>query len=272
MTSFRDKAIKVDQYRRDGEVKWAKEGSEDHFARRMFRQRMSKFLNVKLPKVALDVGCGQGWLCKLFMAYGVQAFGADPSEMNIREAMRRVPGASFTRASLQELYEHGDFRESYDFVTAVMMFEHLPDAREGFIQLRSFMTSGSVLIVIYGEYDVMTRSRHSTIVQVEGDVNSGEVALRSDYGERAGVIYDIARRRDVMERAVQGTGLQYVHYEPLIIDKEVAKENPSYSSEIGKPYFHLMALIRPYLRLNRDFISRFVPSQSAVRCSLSFIK
>lgn len=46
------------------------------------------------PQRALDIGCGEGWLCRALSAQGVQMFGVD-AEPRLIEAARRLGGGHF---------------------------------------------------------------------------------------------------------------------------------------------------------------------------------
>lgn len=238
---YRAKAVRSDQYDL-GEVNWTEEGDQEHHARRMFREHLGPILDYRPPIRALDVGCGQGWLCKMLVGYGAQAYGIDSSEKNIGVAQQRAPGAACFKLSLEELYHGNHFPQFFDFVSAIMVFEHFDNAAQAFYQLGSLLQPGGTLVVIHGDFDIMLTPRGSTTVDFQGDVASGEVALRTDYGQRAGVLYDIARHNTVMQGAAHEAGLQLVHNKPLGIPRWVVEQDATSQYKEGDVYFHLMVL------------------------------
>ena len=68
------------------------------------------------PDRVLDVGCGEGWLCRSLAEHGVEAVGVDGSAPLI-EAARERGGGSFYVASYAEMADDpGRLGEAYDVV------------------------------------------------------------------------------------------------------------------------------------------------------------
>lgn len=57
------------------------------------------------PRRVLDVGCGEGWLCRALSARGIEAVGVDGSALLVEEA-RAAGGGRFEVASYAELAAH----------------------------------------------------------------------------------------------------------------------------------------------------------------------
>jgi 2-polyprenyl-3-methyl-5-hydroxy-6-metoxy-1,4-benzoquinol methylase len=72
----------------------------------------------------LDLGCGNGALCKELFDAGFQVTGIDPSNSGIEHAQKRVPGGHFT---VLGVYDDPDRLEStgFDVVVSTEVVEHL---------------------------------------------------------------------------------------------------------------------------------------------------
>jgi SAM-dependent methyltransferase len=228
--------LAVDPLQYDGdEILWGEEGHGLSPVRRMFLERLAPFLDGVAGKDVLDLGCGQGWLCDELASRGVNVLGIDPSQKNVRAAAGQYPNIRFVRSDLQS-YQSA---ETFDLITAVMVFEHFPKLQESFEKVKTLLKSNGSVLMITGDFDKFTHPRHGYTVETE-ELLPGEVATRTDYGERAGVIYDINRTTERFIEVAQRTGFSLRTHEPIAAPEWLLKEQPRYAIHNGKPLFHLL--------------------------------
>lgn len=133
-------------------------------------------------KMALDIGSGQGWLCRELSELGAHTVGIDPSAQNTGAAHEQFPDLDFRHASLP---------------------------------------------------------RFGYTIELE-PIREGEIATRTDYGERAGVLYDIFRAPERFIADAALCGLENVVHEPYSIPDWVLREHPRYELFEGKPVFQVL--------------------------------
>jgi SAM-dependent methyltransferase len=93
---------------------------------------------------ALDVGCGEGRMCRLLAELGVQAIGIDPTAALLDEARRRDPAGDYRIASAEALpFADGDF----DLVISCLTMIDIPDFRAAIGQMARVLAPGGVLLV-----------------------------------------------------------------------------------------------------------------------------
>jgi 2-polyprenyl-3-methyl-5-hydroxy-6-metoxy-1,4-benzoquinol methylase len=68
------------------------------------------------PRTALDIGCGEGWLCRALTAEGVEMWGVDAIEELVTAARARSQsGSRFLQLRYEEL-ESGRFPHPFDLL------------------------------------------------------------------------------------------------------------------------------------------------------------
>lgn len=237
MSSLSYRATDSQQYDR-GEVIWEQEGGGLNHMRRLFLERLSPHLGSMAGSRALDIGCGQGWLVDELAKKGADALGIDPSHKNIDAAKALHPALDFQQTTFEDLLL-GDF----DLITMVMVLEHCRDLTQTFDKVRSLLKMGGQLITITGDFQKFTHSRFGYRVDTE-TIGPGEVATRTDYGDRAGVIYDINRTAELcIERALI-SGLSLRAHEPITPPEWMVEEKPEYAQFADEPLFHLVHYVR----------------------------
>ena len=234
--SIRERAIDPLQYDRD-ELLWSEEGHGLSPIRRVFLEKLQPHFGDLIGKDVLDVGCGQGWLSHNLVEHGARVTAIDPSVKNIKAATSQFRDVRFVKSSLQ------DFRtdHNYDLITAVMVFEHLPKLEESLSQIKGLLNAGGRLLTIIGDFDKFTQPRHGYTVDTE-EISHDEVATRTDYGERSGVMYDINRTIPRFTCEADKAGFLVSEHEPMPAPDWLVDEVPRYSVHNGEPLFHLLEL------------------------------
>lgn len=219
----------------NGEVLWSEEGHGLSPVRRLFLEALTPFIGDIAGKDVLDLGCGQGWLANELARRGADVVGIDPSAKNIASANEQFPEVIFEQSDLQSF----GTQRKFDLITAAMVFEHFPDIEESFTRLRTLAKGTGSILVITGDFDKFTNSRHGYHVSTQ-ELSPGKVATRTDYGERAGVIYDIFRTTDRFIDAATRAGFGMEDHVPISAPDWLLKEQPKYKVHNGEPLFHLL--------------------------------
>ena len=222
------------QYDRD-ELIWTSEGSKDNNNRRLYLECLQPLLKTVKDKYVLDLGCGQGWFCDEIVKHGGRVLGLEPSMKNIQLARDTYPKIEFVHSSLQDFKSN----RSFDVIVAIMVLEHFLDLEMAFKQLFKLMKPKSQFITIVGDFNKFTNSNseHPTIKEVIGP---GEVAIKVDYGDRAGIMCDIIRKVGHYVQAANEVGLKLQRHKPIM----PPSWHPRYETYRGKPIFHLLTFIR----------------------------
>ncbi|HEY1077836.1 MAG TPA: methyltransferase domain-containing protein [Fontimonas sp.] len=97
------------------------------------------------PQRVLDIGCGEGWLCRTLTAAGIEAIGLDASAPLI-DAACAAGGASYHRMSYDELRANGDRLGGFDVL--ICNFALLEASLDGLLAaLHSRLRPRGVLLI-----------------------------------------------------------------------------------------------------------------------------
>jgi SAM-dependent methyltransferase len=218
------------QYDSD-ELFWEKEGSKDNFNRRLYLECLEPFLSTVKGESVLDLGCGHGWLCEEVANHGGVPLGLDPSIKNITVAHDTYPSLEFIQASLQDFKQN----KRFDSIMAVMVLEHFLDLEKTFKQVAGLLKPNGQFVTIIGDFDKFTNSQSGHPTTKE-NLDSGEVAIRVDYGDRIGIMCDIMRTVERVERSAIQAGLTLHKHDPIL----PPSWHPRYETYKDKPIFHLL--------------------------------
>lgn len=108
---------------------------------------------------ALDLGCGNGKTVSTLIDEGYDVTGVDFSEVAIEQCRNRFKEADFVVASVCDLPFEDD---SFDFVTAVHVLEHLDDEdlKRAVSEIRRVLKKGGyVFIRAFTENDMRSKDR-----------------------------------------------------------------------------------------------------------------
>jgi 2-polyprenyl-3-methyl-5-hydroxy-6-metoxy-1,4-benzoquinol methylase len=95
-------------------------------------------------KTALDVGCGEGRLCRMLRARGIAATGVDPTGTLLRTARERDLAGDY-REGRAETLEFAD--GSFDLVVSYLTLIDIPDIRQAIPQMVRVLKPGGTLLI-----------------------------------------------------------------------------------------------------------------------------
>lgn len=93
---------------------------------------------------ALDVGCGEGRLCRMLRSDGIEAVGLDPTAALIAAARERDPAGRYVEGQAEELpFEAGEF----DLVVACCSLIDIPDFVRAIHEMARVLAPGGALLI-----------------------------------------------------------------------------------------------------------------------------
>lgn len=190
---------------------------------------------------ALDVGCGEGRMCRWFSEQGARPVGLDPTPEMIAAARARHPAGTYVEASAESM----PFADaSFDLVLSYLTLIDIPDFRLAIREMSRLLRPGGKLVIVNLNSFVSTRPRawHQDAKGVKI-----HVAVEEYYDERAillewaGIsIYNWHRPFEAYVQALLGAGLTLVHFEEPRPSLEAVAQHPPMLDEYRVPLFHVM--------------------------------
>lgn len=93
---------------------------------------------------ALDVGCGEGRLCRMLRSDGIAAVGLDPTAALLAAARERDPGGRYVEGRAEELpFDDGEF----DLVVSCCSLIDIPDHARAIREMARVLAPGGTLFV-----------------------------------------------------------------------------------------------------------------------------
>jgi 2-polyprenyl-3-methyl-5-hydroxy-6-metoxy-1,4-benzoquinol methylase len=98
----------------------------------------------RAPRRVLDIGCGEGWLCRALAGHGIEAVGIDASTPLVEAA--RALGGTFYTLSYTALAAHPEWRGCFEVVVCnfALLEEHLAPVLR---TLQGLLTPGGILLI-----------------------------------------------------------------------------------------------------------------------------
>lgn len=120
--------------------------------KRIIVKNMSKFLkkirHIHPTGKLLDVGCALGYFVELALNKGYDAYGFDPSDYAVDEAIKlngkeRIKQGTIGTISYQP--------QSFDVITLFDVFEHLADPKKDLQKLMSYLKKDGIIVIATGD-------------------------------------------------------------------------------------------------------------------------
>ena len=99
---------------------------------------------MRLPKKALDVGCGEGRFCRMLKLQGVDVTGIDPTPALIAAARARDADGAYLQAAAERL-PFGD--EAFDLVVSYLSLIDIPDFHAAILEMARVLNPGGALLI-----------------------------------------------------------------------------------------------------------------------------
>lgn len=114
------------------------------------RKRSYELLGARPEALVADIGCGIGSVLGDLLRLGAQAVGVDSSEAMIREAARRVPGATLHVADAAALPFEDGILSGY---RAERVYQHLADPMPALVEAMRTLESGGRIVLVDQDWD-----------------------------------------------------------------------------------------------------------------------
>lgn len=96
------------------------------------------------PRLALDLGCGEGRFCRMLRKNGVTVIGIDPTPTLIAAARRRDPPGAYARAGAEALPFPG---ETFDLLVSYLTLIDIPDIDRAIREAARVLRPGGSLLI-----------------------------------------------------------------------------------------------------------------------------
>lgn len=193
---------------------------------------------------ALDVGCGEGRLCRMLRARGVETTGVDPTGPLLDEARRRDPNGDY-RAGRAEALDFDD--GAFDLVVSCLSLIDIADHRAAIAEMARVLAPGGTLLIANTNSFVSAGAERGWLRTADGaldcypvDQYLRERSIRSEW--RGISVVNHHRPLSSYMQALIGQGLVLAHF-----DEPVAHSGPE--ERVAKyqraPWFVLMEWRKP---------------------------
>lgn len=190
----------------------------------------------------LDVGCGEGRMCRWFATQGATPTGLDPTPELLAEARAQHPDGHYVQAGAEEV----PFDEaSFDLVLTYLTLIDIEDYQEAIREMARVLRPGGRLVIANLNSFVTTRPR-AWHQNEQGE--KMHVAVEDYYDERALLlewgslsIYNWHRPFEAYMQALLGAGLILTGFEEPRPTLEAVAQAPTMIDEYKVPLFHVMS-------------------------------
>ncbi|MBF0536644.1 MAG: class I SAM-dependent methyltransferase [Nitrospirae bacterium] len=106
----------------------------------------------KKPSSLLDVGCGTGWIAKIWKEHGFDVVGLEPSSSRGDVARQR-----YGIKIIPDRIENLGIEKKYDVIVMRHVIEHFREPYEVLVKLRSLLREGGIIIITVPNIDCVGR-------------------------------------------------------------------------------------------------------------------
>lgn len=193
-------------------------------------------------KRVLDVGCGEGRMCRWLTTQGAHSVGLDPTPEMVAEARSQHSDGEYVEAGAERM----PFPDaSFDLALSYLTLIDIENYREAIREIARVLRPGGRLVIANLNSFVTTRPR----AWYQNDAGEKlHVAVEDYYDERAlllewgGVsIYNWHRPFEAYLQALLGAGMILETFEEPRPTLEAVAQQPSMLDEYKVPLFHVMS-------------------------------
>ncbi|MBX2805179.1 MAG: class I SAM-dependent methyltransferase [Hyphomicrobiales bacterium] len=205
---------------------------------------LSKWLHGRSFARALDVGCGEGRICRLLQANGIETVGVDPTQRLLEEARKSDPNGDYKDGRAEELPFKDD---EFDLVVTCLSLIDIPDFRKGISEMARVLKAGGTLLsinlnsfVTASAYDGWARDESGALLHYRLD---HYMDAKPQWVEWSGIrVVNWHRPISAYMHEFLGNGLQLRRYDELVPASAGDEMSQKYRRV---PWFHLMEWQRP---------------------------
>jgi SAM-dependent methyltransferase len=193
-------------------------------------------------KKVLDVGCGEGRMCRWFAFQGAIPVGLDPTPELLAEARAQHPDGEYVEAGAESM----PFPDaSFDLVLSYLTLIDIEGYREAIREMARVLRPGGLLVIANLNSFVTTRPRawyqneNGEKIHVAVEDYYDERALLLEWGGLS--IYNWHRPFESYMSALLGAGLNLLGFEEPRPTLDAIAQAPSMLDEYRVPLFHVMS-------------------------------